>query len=483
MRHIIVKDPGIVRLDYSQPRSVVLIPGLSIGAFLQMFFHGFKYYEERYLYFLTFLKNPQTHLLAVLSEGVNPALWDYFLGHACRATGLKRADLEKRFHKVFVPAKGHDSLTVNLLRDPKALKKIKDEIKKCPKPAYIEFWRVKKEEVKVAKKLGLPYYSLAPSAFFVNTKSGARKIFKQSKINIAKGFGDLRSLSQAHLALQKLIKISKAPYFLIKLNDEGGGAGILKLERKQCSLDYKRFCEALPLPPGQSLKLFEKYFVLEGGVVEEFIEAKEVLSPSVQFEITPDGKVLPIATHEQILEGTDYLGTHFPAPANYRSAIQKVGLRAAKIMAKYGARGFVAMDLLITRNKKSEPWKIWGIEINARKGGANHTHFWAKYLTHARYNAKRGVLESGTGDICYKASEQFVNEPWLRKIPAVKLIKALKESKLDFDHAKQRGVFIHLLSPIKTYGKIGATVIGHSEREIDRYWDSAQKLVRKLKKS
>src|SRR5690606_42131853 len=58
--------------------------------------------------------------------------------------------------------------------------------------------------------------------------------------------------------------------------------------------------------------------------VEEFLEAEEVHSPSVQLRITPAGELRIISTHDQVLGGDSgqaYLGCRFPARLDYRAMI------------------------------------------------------------------------------------------------------------------------------------------------------------------
>ena len=76
-------------------------------------------------------------------------------------------------------------------------------------------------------------------------------------------------------------------------------------------------------------------FTEMGGIVEEFLEYPESVSPSVQLRIDPQGEVVLLSTHDQILGGPSnqvYQGCRFPAEAPYRRQIQeaarKVGRRA-----------------------------------------------------------------------------------------------------------------------------------------------------------
>ena len=99
-----------------------------------------------------------------------------------------------------------------------------------------------------------------------------------------------------------------------------------------------------------------------GGVVEEFIEAAEKQSPSAQYRTRPDGEVLDISTHDQILGGDSgqiYLGCTFPAQDGYRLKIRDAGRRI-------GARAGAA------RRRQPLRHRLPGVAQPAGRGLAHH---------------------------------------------------------------------------------------------------------------
>ena len=93
-----------------------------------------------------------------------------------------------------------------------------------------------------------------------------------------------------------------------------------------------------------------------GGVVEEFMEAAEKVSPSAQYRTSPDGEVLDVSTHDQILGGDSgqiYLGCTFPALDGYRLKIRDDGrkpklgspMHAGAAMLPYGFQTIAAEDV------------------------------------------------------------------------------------------------------------------------------------------
>ena len=60
--------------------------------------------------------------------------------------------------------------------------------------------------------------------------------------------------------------------------------------------------------PSETPEAYFDKFAKMGGIVEEFIEAEEKLSPSAQLRNSPRGEVMAISTHDQILGGPERPG-------------------------------------------------------------------------------------------------------------------------------------------------------------------------------
>jgi hypothetical protein len=87
-----------------------------------------------------------------------------------------------------------------------------------------------------------------------------------------------------------------------------------------------------------------------GGVVECFLEGgEEVRSPSVQCRIDPLGQVSIVSTHDQVLGGPSaqiFLGSTFPADAEYSLDIHEAGRRVADVLKERGVLGHFGIDFL-----------------------------------------------------------------------------------------------------------------------------------------
>ncbi len=458
----------------------MIIPSISFDKFILREFEGSVFYEERYLYFAYFLKQPKTHVIAVLSEGFEPCIVDYFFDHLAKVTGMDRPELRGRFDILTIPTKKGKSLTEVILNNSEYVKKIKETIEQYNQPAFVEFFQVNVEEIRLAVLLQIPLYGLTDSSLALNSKSEARDVFSKAGLDLIPGEKDIFSLEHAYDVLQKLAKKQKVKNYLLKLNRGGAGHGIVKFSI-QNFISFETFKKALKKGIRQDFFIFERACAEQGAVVEVFIDEPIKISPSAQFEILPDHSIRALATHDQILEGLDYVGVKFPADFTYQKFIVDAGLKIVKETRRRGALGIIAVDFLLSRKNAREPWSLWPVEINARKGGTNHTYFWVKYLTEAVYNEKRGILESEQGDIYYKASEAFGRQDWLRRIEPTRLIGQIKMTGLDFNHKKKSGVFMHMISPMKDFGKFGCTVIGHSAVEVEQIWNDFELCIEALR--
>lgn len=70
-----------------------------------------------------------------------------------------------------------------------------------------------------------------------------------------------------------------------------------------------------------------------GGIVEEFINAETITSPSVQVRINPVGEICIISTHDQVLGGESgqvFIGATFPAKEDYAVELSKISIKLAE---------------------------------------------------------------------------------------------------------------------------------------------------------
>ncbi len=470
----IKNNPAIVQSSYSEERTIVLIPSISFSPYVLADHREMYSFEERYLYFLRFLKEPKTRLLVVLSEGIETLAVRYFLDHMRRAIGRAKVDVMNRLRILTVPTYQYNSLTKSILDDPNQIRRIKKYIDN-PQNTFVEFFTVTKDEIELAKRLGLAHYGLPEEAIYVNTKSGARSVFAMSGVPHARGASNIRSLRDIYMHTKQLVRARDIDTLVLKIDDGAAGSGFVFIDAFHALLPYDQFVDALARDNRETFDSVMKYIEQSSAVLEEFIGGDIVHSPSVQFEIYPHGHIEYLATHDQVLDGTVYTGVHFPARGEYRREIVKVGMKIARTICNMGAIGVVAFDLLAVYREGK--WNIYAIEINARKGGTNHTYMWAKYLTNSVFHPERGMLVCDKGDVVYRGTEDFTKESRLGDVDLKKFLKAFCQSGLDFDHNTKQGVFIHMLSSLKSAGTFGATIIGRNRQDIEKYWSQMDAFV------
>jgi len=471
--------PDIVTPEYEGSRTIVLIPNISAGAYLHSFYDGLQFFEERYLYFLVYLRQPKTRVVLILSEGLDPAYLDYVFGHVTSLLGVPRAALEERITYIWVPTLGEPSLTHSLVKQPDILNTIKEAIPQDV-PTYIEFFRTTKEAVKVADALDLPWYGIPEDLLYINEKIGSKEIFAAADVPCARGYS---AFSEEEIVerLHTLMKETKAEKFFIKANDAGGGVGIASIERKDISSDVTNTIAHVRLAGDEDVSQFFSSMRQEGCIVEEVLSADVVNSPSVQFEIFPDGTIKNNATHEQVItEGIFYAGVSFPAKAAYRQQVIDMGTRIAEEIADRGGLGIGAIDLLAIKDNADEHWQISAIEINARKGGTTHTYMWAMFLTGSVYNEVTGLLKNDQGAVYYRGTEEFLKREELKHISVESFLEAFRKSGLDFDHSKKTGAFIHMATCLPHFGKFGVTVIGRTPEEVEEKWHLLEEFVKEF---
>jgi hypothetical protein len=264
--------------------------------------------------------------------------------------------------------------------------------------------------------------------------------------------------------------------FPVKLNDSFSGEGNAlfcypeQASKESCRAALRSLEFAVPT---ENVDSYCQKFARMGGIVEEFIDAAEKLSPSGQFRISPRGDVISVSSHDQILGGPSgqvFLGCRFPARDDYRMRIQEAGLRHGHVLAEQGVVSRYGVDFLVHRDEPSEPWKVTALEINLRMGGTTHPFLALQFLTGGTLDPETGLFLSPSGHAkCYKATDNLFSERYRGLLPE-DLIEILTFNKLHYSHGTESGVLFHLIGALSEFGKLGLTAIGNSHEEVDRLY-------------
>ena len=210
---------------------------------------------------------------------------------------------------------------------------------------------------------------------------------------------------------------------------------------------------------------FEKYAEM-GGVVEEFLEADEVRSPSVQLRITPAGELRIISTHDQALGGESgqvYLGCAFPASDEYRAMITERAHFVGEVLRDHGVIGRFAIDFLVFRDPGQE-WRCSAIEINLRMGGTTFPFIALDFLTGGSL-AGSGDYRTRTGAAKFYFATDVLTSSSYRGLLPQDFLEIVIHHGLHFSPSTETGVLFHMIGALSQYGKIGVICIGNSPQE------------------
>ena len=212
-----------------------------------------------------------------------------------------------------------------------------------------------------------------------------------------------------------------------------------------------------------------------GGVVEEYVEAAEKHSPSVQLRTSPRGEVLPISTHDQILggaHGQTYLGCRFPARDDYRLAIAQLGERIGTVLAEKGVVSRFGVDFLASREQPADPWTLQALEINLRLLGTTHPFLALRFLTGGSLDSDHRPVpcRSAAGRSTIAPPTTSARNGTARLVPE-DLIDIVTDHRLHYNHRTESGVLFHLIGAVSEFGKLGVTAIANTPAEADALYE------------
>jgi hypothetical protein len=209
-------------LGERRPGTVVVLPSMTLDHAGLAKIPGIRHYEERLLIFLQLLRRPETRVVYVTSDTLDPIVVEYALDLVSslpnwhgrrRLTLFDCADCE--------PA----PLTEKILRRPDLVQKIRQAIGD-PLDACLVAFNGSPFERDLAMRLGVPLYAADPELSHLGSKSGSRRVFLESGVIIADGFEDLRDEHDVADALAALRTRDRGlRQAMIKLNDSFGAGG------------------------------------------------------------------------------------------------------------------------------------------------------------------------------------------------------------------------------------------------------------------
>lgn len=289
----------------------------------------------------------------------------------------------------------------------------------------------------------------------------------EAGVAVLRGVEDLSSVTEVSKAIGHLrTTCPEAPAVVVKLNNgfSGQGNAIVELDGLADPLEASPtvFCAAEESWPSFGAKI-----EAEGAIVEVVRRSDDLRSPSVQLQISQQGEVELLSTHDQILGGPMnqvYLGCRFPARPEYRRAIQDQAARVGAVLASRGVVGAFGVDFLVDGDR------ITLSEINLRMGGTTHPFWMARLSTGGAYDPASGeLLVPGAGPRCYVATDNLTSDHLVGRRPA-EVIGWVDDAGLAFDPSTATGATLHLLGALPGAGKMGLTCIAESFDEADHLY-------------
>lgn len=454
--------------DPAYEHTSVIVPSLSVNQEELSKVTGASHYEERLLFALIRLRNPNARLIYVTSQPVHPDIIEYYLD---LLEGVPTQHARRRLHPMSVYDSSARPLTEKILERPRFLQRLRACIGD-KEQAYLTCYNSTLLEQSLSAALGLPLNGLDPGLLSHGTKSGNRRVFEEAGVKFPAGSEDLRSeddIVDALLDLGRQRPDSKRA--VVKLNEGFGGEGNGIFEYPDDRKDRVAVREALHhlawTSSTESSDSFLRKFGEMGGIVEEMVTGSDMRSPSVQMRITPDGEPSLVSSHEQVLGGStgqSYLGCRFPADDCYRELLQQEAAKIGRVLGEKGVIGRFGIDFLVGRNS-SGGWTAHAIEINLRMGGTTPPFHALEFLTGGRLDAQSGLFVCPNGQFKYYNATDNLKSATYRGLLPEDLFEIVARHGLGYRNSTGTGALFHMIGALSQFGKVGITCIANSSDE------------------
>jgi PGM1 C-terminal domain len=447
----------------------VVVPSLTLDQSELRKIPGAVFYEERLLFLLIRLRNPRAHMVYVTSQPIHPLVLEYYF-HLL--AGVPASHARARLTLLCAHDASPRPLTQKILERPRLVERIREGIPDTSR-AYLSVFNSTPLERTLAVRLDIPLNGVDPELAHLGTKSGSRRTFRAAGVPFPAGREDVRGEADVVAALADLRKEKpELRRAVVKLDESFSGEGnaLFTYPEGRTRVAVRGALRRLRFAvPDETRQTFFEKLSRMGGIVEEFLEAPHVASPSVQLRINPRGQVLPVATHDQILGGVSgqtFLGCRFPAREQYRGAIQEQALRIADVLAKQGVVSRFSIDFLAT-SADGDRWAVAALEINLRMGGTTHPFLALRFLTGGDLDPRTGLFHSPSGVAKYYRSTDNLHSERYRGLLPEDLMDILTDNHLHYGHRTETGVLFHLMGALSEFGKVGLTAIGNSPEEVE----------------
>ncbi len=442
-------------------------------------------YEERFLFLLLLLRQPRLRMIYVTSMPIDPRIVEYYLA---LLPGVIPSHALARLSLVSVGDASIRPLSAKLLERPQLLARIAARI---PDRAHSHLipYNTTELERDIAVTLGIPMYGADPRLAPLGTKTGCRRLFGEVGVPYPLGAEDLHSVDDVAAAIDEMLGMRPSmSQAIVKLNDgvSGTGNALVDLAGVTALPAAERRPEILERVRRMQFEaphvLFDRYVATlesDGGIVEERIVGEDLLSPSVQLRVRPDGDVELLSTHDQLLggaSGQSYLGCTFPADPAYSRLISEPGMAIGERLAREGVIGRFAVDFVVVKDAAGR-WSAYAIELNLRKGGTTHPFLTLQFLTDGSYDAASGRFVTPEGNEKHLVATDHLESDELKALSIGDLFDVVARHGLHFDQSRQAGIVFHMISSLTEQGRVGMTAVGDSPGEAMQLYERAQRVL------
>ncbi|SFK81854.1 peptide ligase PGM1-related protein [Methylocapsa palsarum] len=470
--------PGMFREifpDRTAPRTIVVIPSLSLDQDVMAKVAGAHHYEERMLGMLMLLRLPRARVIYLTSQPISETIIDYYL-HLLQGVPARHA--RERLTLLACFDSSARPLSEKILARPRLLTRIREAIDD-PGAAHIAAFAVSGLERSLAVRLGIPVYGCDPALQALGSKSGGRQILREAGVMIPDGVENLADDVEIAAGLAALkARNPGLRRAVVKLNEgfSGEGNALFRFDGAPEGPELSRWIhDQLPQlffeAPAMTWDAYLAKAKQMGAIVEAFVEGDEKCSPSVQFRIDPLGAVGCVSTHDQVLGGPGgqvFLGCRFPADEGYRLAIQTEGAKVARALERHGVLGRFGVDFVSVR--EGNTWRNYAIEINLRKGGTTHPLLMLQFLTGGAYDAETGLFRTPAGQPRFYYASDNLEAPHYRGLTPADLVDLSVLHGLHYDGTIHEGVVFHLIGALSEFGKLGVVCVGASPERAEELY-------------
>ncbi len=443
----------------SAPKTVLALPSISLTEEETVYNSQLNRFEERILYLLNHLKNPNCELILLLSQPVPESVLSYYL---YLLPGVPFSHARKRLTVLFMRDSSSLPLCQKVLERPVVMRRLKN-ILAGRENAYIASYTVTELEKQLVESLGIPIVGMNPESGVYESKSRARALMREAGLTCADGVENINSQSLLREALLEYWNRPNQSCLFLKWNHTMTGLGVATLatlgddDWLQSDHWLEQLGRRLRTHPKLNSKRYLNRYLTEGGIVEVGLEGKTC---SVQLWLDPGGTTRIVATHDELLGGEaqwSYRGCFFPAEKAHSKLLVPAGRALASVCQKIGVLGRVDLDCIAVFDGKKHV--LFGIDLNFRKGNTIFPIRTLEMLSGSRFDEDTYNFFSSQGHPQSYFSSDSCGDGSLKGLTAHDILDLSTVYGDHYESFSGRGCVLHMLGSASRVGSVGLTYV------------------------